>query len=100
MASAMINGLLTTGFSPLQLRAADPSEEALEGLRALGIQYLNTSPEHLCDGADLIVAAVKPQIMSEALSPLKNRLSEGTALLSIAAGIPVRSLQRLSLIHI
>ena len=30
MASAMINGLLTTGFSPLQLRAADPSEEALE----------------------------------------------------------------------
>ena len=94
MASAMINGLLTTGFSPLQLRAADPSEEALEGLRALGIQYLNTSPEHLCDGADLIVAAVKPQIMSEALSPLKNRLSEGTALLSIAAGIPVRSLQR------
>ena len=38
MASAMINGLLTTGFSPLQLRAADPSEEALEGLRALGIQ--------------------------------------------------------------
>jgi len=94
MASAMINGLLTTGFSPLQLRAADPSEEALEGLRALGIQHLNTSSEHLCDGADLIVAAVKPQIMSEALSPLKNRLSEGTALLSIAAGIPVRSLQR------
>ena len=40
------------------------------------------------------VFAVKPQIMSEALSPLKNRLSEGTALLSIAAGIPVRSLQR------
>ncbi|MDG1683518.1 MAG: pyrroline-5-carboxylate reductase [Luminiphilus sp.] len=94
MASAMINGLLTTGFSPLQLRAADPSEEALEGLRALGIQQLSTSSEHLCDGADLIVAAVKPQIMSEALSPLKNRLSEGTALLSIAAGIPVRSLQR------
>lgn len=94
MASAMINGLLNTGFSPQQLRAADPSEEALQGLRALGLEQLDTSPEHLFDGADLIVAAVKPQIMSAALSPLKNRLGPDTALLSIAAGIPIASLQR------
>jgi pyrroline-5-carboxylate reductase len=94
MASAMINGLLNTGFSPQQLRAADPSEKALEGLRVLGIERLGTSSEDLCDGADLIVAAVKPQIMAEALSPLKNRLGPDTALLSIAAGIPIASLQR------
>lgn len=94
MASAMINGLLKTGFSPQQLRAADPNEKALEGLRALGIMQLSTSPEHVCDGAALIVAAVKPQIMSEALSPLKNRLDPDTALLSIAAGISIASLQR------
>ena len=89
MASAMINGLLTTGFSPLQLRAADPSEEALEGLRALGIQNLNTSSEHLCDGADLIVAAVKPQIMQAVVTPLASKIKPDTLIVSVAAGVPV-----------
>ena len=94
MASAIINGLLATGFSPQQLRATDPSEKALEGLRAVGMEQLSTSPERLCDGADLIVAAVKPQMMSAALAPLKNKLGPDAALLSIAAGIPIASLQR------
>ena len=94
MASAIINGLLATGFPPQQLRATDPSEKALETLRAAGLEQLSTSADHLCEGADLIVAAVKPQIMSAALAPLKNRLSQDTALLSIAAGVPIASLQR------
>ena len=94
MARAIILGLLNTGFSPQQLRAADPSEQALEGLRSLGLTQLSASPAQFNDGVDLIVAAVKPQVMAEALSPLKNRLDPNTALLSIAAGIPVASLQR------
>ena len=94
MASAIINGLLATGFSPKQLRATDPSEKALETLRTAGLEQLSASPEQLCEGADLIVAAVKPQIMSAALAPLKDKLGPNTALLSIAAGIPIASLQR------
>ena len=94
MARAIILGLLNTGFSPQQLRAADPSEQALEGLRSIGLTQLSASPAQFNDGVDLIVAAVKPQVMAEALSPLKNRLDPNTALLSIAAGIPVASLQR------
>ena len=96
MASAIISGLLAVGFAPQQLRASDPSEEALARLRALGLSQVSTSTDGLCEDADLLVAAVKPQIMPQALSAIKPQLGSGTAVLSIAAGIPISSLQSLA----
>ena len=93
MASAMISGLIAQGTSPNQLRASDPSEAALAGLEALGLTQLGTSPDGLFDGADLVVAAVKPQISPTALAAISDQLGANTALLSIAAGIPISSLQ-------
>ena len=93
MASAMISGLIAQGTSPNQLRASDPSEVALAGLEALGLTHLGTSPDGLFDDADLVVAAVKPQIIPTALTSISDQLGAKTALLSIAAGIPISSLQ-------
>ena len=90
----MINGLIAEGFSPKQLRASDPSAEALENLRGLGLSQLSTVGDDLFEGVDLVVAAVKPQIMPTALASISSQLSAETALLSIAAGIPIESLQR------
>ena len=45
MATAMITGLIAQGFSPAQLRACDPSEDALARLEAAGLTQLSTSPE-------------------------------------------------------
>ena len=47
MATAMITGLIAQGFSPAQLRAYDPSEDALARLEAAGLTQLSTSPERL-----------------------------------------------------
>ncbi|MDG2461281.1 MAG: pyrroline-5-carboxylate reductase [Luminiphilus sp.] len=96
MASAIISGLLAVGFSPQQLSASDPSEEALERLRALGLSRVSTATDNLCHGADLLVAAVKPQVMAEALMSVSPQLSSATALFSIAAGIPISSLQSMA----
>ena len=93
MASAMISGLIAEGFAPSRLHASDPSEEALAGLRALGLTHLGTSPEGLFERASLVVAAVKPQIIPSALTAIRDQLGPNTALLSIAAGIPISSLQ-------
>ena len=93
MASAMISGLIAEGFAPSRLHASDPSEEALAGLRALGLTHLGTSPEGLFERASLVVAAVKPQIIPSALTAIRDQLCPNTALLSIAAGIPISSLQ-------
>ena len=93
MASAMISGLIAEGTSPSQLRASDPSEAALSRLEAMGLSQLSTSPDKLFEGADLLVAAVKPQVIPAALTAIKDQLGPRTALLSIAAGIPISSLQ-------
>ena len=93
MASAMISGLIAEGFAPSRLHASDPSEEALADLRALGLTHLGTSPEGLFERARLVVAAVKPQIIPSALTAIRDQLGPNTALLSIAAGIPISSLQ-------
>ena len=93
MASAMISGLIAEGFAPSRLHASDPSTEALSGLEALGLTHLGTSPEGLFERANLVVAAVKPQIIPSALTAIRDQLGPNTALLSIAAGIPIRSLQ-------
>ena len=95
MATAMITGLIAQGFSPAQLRACDPSEDALARLEAAGLTQLSTSPERLFTDVDLTVLAVKPQVVPDALSSVGHQLSAGAALLSIAAGIPVSSLRRL-----
>ena len=93
MASAMISGLIAEGTSPSQLRASDPSEAALSRLAAMGLSHLSISPDKLFEDADLVVAAVKPQVMPAALTAIKDQLGSRTALLSIAAGIPISSLQ-------
>ena len=93
MASAMINGLLANGFEPSQLRASDPSEAALSRLRSLGLSQLDTSPQHIFIGADLVVVAVKPQVAADALAAVRDQIGANTAILSIAAGIPIASLQ-------
>ena len=93
MASAMISGLIAEGFAPSRLHASDPSTEALSGLEALGLTHLGTSPEGLFERANLVVAAVKPQIIPSALTAVRDQLGPNTALLSIAAGIPISSLQ-------
>ena len=93
MAGAMISGLIAEGVPPSQLRASDPSEAALARLEAMGLSHLSTSPDALYEDADLVVAAVKPQVIPAALTAIKDQLGPRTALLSIAAGIPISSLQ-------
>ena len=43
--------------------------------------------------ADVIILAVKPQIMSEALTSLKNEITSRHLVVSIAAGIPIRFIE-------
>ena len=95
MSSAMISGLIAEGISPSQLRASDPSETALSHLEVMGLSQLSTLPDRLFEDADLVVAAVKPQVIPAALTSIKDQLGPRTALLSIAAGIPISSLQSL-----
>lgn len=93
MANAMIGGLVAKGFAADDIAVVDRSAEALARLSAHYGVRTATRIEAAAESADIIVLAVKPQQMQEAVAPLQGRL-RGQIILSIAAGLPMAALSR------
>ncbi len=94
MASSIIGGLLAGGFDADSISAANPSEEPLNALRKLGLSVLGNDNSAIAGPADVVVLAVKPQIIRgvcEALAPV---MREGQLVMSVAAGVAADSLDR------
>jgi len=94
MARSLIGGLVQKGFAPAAIRVSEPLAEARDALAAdFGITVFSDN-ESACSGADLVVLAVKPQVMQTVASALAPALSHRPVVVSIAAGIPVVALQQ------
>jgi pyrroline-5-carboxylate reductase len=93
MASAIIGGLLRQGMKPEQITVVEPFAETAAKLQQdFGITALPAASPALAQ-ADLVVWAVKPQVFSEAATPVMPHTR--TALhLSVAAGIRTDSIGR------
>lgn len=92
MARSLIGGLISSGVKSTQLFATDPNEEVC---RALSDDFsIHTFPNNqlLVEQCDVIVFAVKPQVLKQVASSL--HANESALYLSIAAGIPSESLNR------
>ncbi|PPC75246.1 pyrroline-5-carboxylate reductase [Pokkaliibacter plantistimulans] len=95
MASAIFGGLISSGYSPSLITATSPVQAELDSVRQrFGI---HTSSDNLsaAANADIIVLAVKPQIMQQVCEPLAAVLqqrSERPLIISIAAGAQVATL--------
>lgn len=93
MATALIEGLLANGMYAPRLWASDTSEGKLAALAAKGIN-VTSSNAMIVQNCAVVVLAVKPQVLKEVLESLQPRLlSRRVLLISIAAGIPVSSMQ-------
>lgn len=95
MASSIIGGLIEQGMSASQLRAADPFPESLQRLRdATGI-VTHTDNNAAIEGANVVILAVKPQVMAEVLADISATVArQNTLVISIAAGITIASMER------
>lgn len=94
MASSLAGGLIAKGYDPLQMTMSDINEQALQHCRSL--LGVNTSRDNVtaCKKADVVILALKPQIMEAVVSPLKEVINERkTLVISIAAGITIDKLQ-------
>ena len=92
MAQAILGGLIAMGQSARDCFAIEPHEAARAKLTVLGIESAPTWGARGLD-ADVIVLAVKPQMMKEAIAPLAGSL-RNQLLISIAAGIRTQDLAR------
>jgi pyrroline-5-carboxylate reductase len=94
MGEALIRGLVTASLlKPQQILVYDVIEDRLKYLQQqYGVQLAPNSPT-LAAGCQLIVLAVKPQIMDRALDAVHSSLDHQPLVISIAAGIPLATLE-------
>lgn len=88
MARSLIAGLRRQGLPAERIAVAEPQAELREALAAeFGVAIAEDGPT-LAAEADLLVLAVKPQVMAKVCRSLADRIKPGAMALSIAAGIP------------
>lgn len=94
MAQAMIGGLVTTGMPSKLILASDPTASQRELItHRYEVQALADNAE-LAASVDVLVLAVKPQVMAQVARELRSAVQERRPLVvSIAAGIEISSLQ-------
>jgi len=87
MGSAILQGLISTGtLPPDKALIFDVAEERREAAGKMNVKSAD-SPEALAGAADILLLAVKPQSMAEALEQVKPGLKPDALVISIAAGI-------------
>lgn len=92
MSQAIIGGLLSGGRTAQNCIVIDPNDAARAALAADGVVTSAAFDARVLESA-IIVLAVKPQMMKEALAPLAGKL-ENQLIISIAAGIDIDTIGR------
>lgn len=93
MARSLIVGMLQEAGN-LQLRVSDPDQNQLDVIRSYGSQiFTSTDNAAALQGADVVVLAVKPQMLRTVIEPLQDLAQKQRPLfVSVAAGIREESL--------
>lgn len=95
MAEAIIGGLVDRRLvDPRRIQVVDPNPDRQSALHErYGVGALGVVDDPFFE-TDLIVLAVKPQVVQTALAPLAGRVAR-TPLLSIMAGVPIARIEAL-----
>jgi pyrroline-5-carboxylate reductase len=93
--SAIARGVIRAGLvPPAQVMASDVSEVLRQSIAAeLGIMATSKNNQ-VCDFADIVILAVKPQIVDAVAQEIAKSLGQAKLLISVAAGVPLSRLER------
>ncbi len=92
--SAIARGVIRAGLAAKEKVMASDVSDALRHAAAkdLGIQ-VTADNGALCDFADIVILAVKPQIVDSVLAEIAKKLGKTKLLVSVAAGVPLARLE-------
>jgi len=94
MARSLISGLLANGVNPQQIRVVDPNHEQRQQIAHMNVATYASQAEAVTN-SDVIVLAVKPQVMAQVAQELAAFAQHAKPLIvSIAAGIRCDDLAR------
>ena len=94
MAYALIKGLLSNGFDAKNINVSDSNDELL--IKRQSELKITTYSDNnsLLDNSDIVVFAVKPQVLSIVCLQLKNKVKPNHLFVSIVAGIRGNDINR------
>lgn len=101
MAQALISGLIGRGIKPTDITVADPSADIREQLKSQKINTVDPTANTETDNsqvavksADVIVLAIKPQVMSKVVADFSEVLDK-QLVISVAAGLSTDSISNM-----
>ncbi len=93
MAQALIGGLISRGLPPTRITVSDPVEQIRQLLQEKEVHVTQDNVAAI-KNADVVVLAVKPQVLATVLRPLKGLLSD-KLVISIIAGAEIQTISNL-----
>ena len=94
MAYALIKGLLSNGFDAKNINVSDSNDELLINRQSELKITTYSDNNSLLDNSDIVVFAVKPQVLSIVCLQLKNKVKPNHLFVSIVAGIRGNDINR------
>lgn len=96
MGSALIRGLISSGFAnPEDICLYDLAADAVAALLRETRVASKTSISEVIKASDIVVLAIKPQVIEDVLAEAAKASPEGRLFVSIAAGIPTKRIENL-----
>lgn len=93
MAQALIGGLISRGLPSTRITVSDPVEQIRQLLQEKEVHVTQDNVAAI-QNADVVVLAVKPQVLATVLRPLKGLLSD-KLVISIIAGAEIQTISNL-----
>jgi pyrroline-5-carboxylate reductase len=94
MGDALVSGLIGSGSSkPKNIICSDVRKDKLDQIKSKYKVRTTTSNLKAVSEADIVIYAVKPQLMAAVLNETGNKLDMSKLVISIAAGVPLAAME-------
>lgn len=94
MAASLVGGMIARGIRPARIWMSDISPQRLEDLHQLHHVHTSADNEGVVQRSDVLVLAVKPQVMPKVCEEIRGLLGgQRPLIISIAAGVTVTQLR-------
>jgi pyrroline-5-carboxylate reductase len=99
MGKAILSGMLAAGTSPVNVRVTTKSKTSADaissnhGVQATALESDSAANSSAAKGADLVILAVKPNMILETLSEVAAALKPDCLVVSVAAGITTAAME-------
>ena len=93
MGSALVRGLVEKSVYPQSISVSDIDRKKTDELKKEGVR-ISKSNRQCVSLADVVILAVKPQILPETIADIATAVGKDALVLSIAAGVPMAKIEQ------